>query len=118
VSISIEWRQAGAVAILDLSGESTIMDGSVLQQTVRRLTREGYRLFVLNLQNLRHLDSFGLGQFVSTYIGVRDQKGEIKIVNPSPTVKDLLRYSRIDSVLQVLGSEEEAVQELQKLAAK
>ncbi len=93
------------------------MDGGVLQQTVRRLTREGKRLFVLNLQGLRHLDSFGLGQLVSTYIGVRDQKGDVKIVNPSPTITSLLRYTRIDTVLQVFPSEAEAIAELQKLAS-
>ncbi len=117
MGLSVEWRDAGSVAVIDVVGESSIMDGTVLQQTVRRLLREGKRYFVLNLKGLRHLDSFGLGQFVSSYISVRDQKGDMKIVNPSPNVRDLLRYSRIDTVLQVLGTEEEAVQALQKLAA-
>lgn len=115
MSISIEWRETGSVVVLDVAGESSIMDGQALQQTVRSLAKEGKRLFVLNLKGLKHLDSFGLGQLVSTYISVRDQKGDVKIVNPSPGVRDLLRYSRIDTVVQVVESEELAVSELQKL---
>ena len=102
--------------MLDVTGDSSIMDGTTLQQTVRGLTKEGKRFFVLNLKGLRYLDSFGLGQLVSTYIGVKDQKGDVKIINPSASVKDLLKYSRIDTVVQVLESEELAVQALQKLA--
>ena len=116
MSISIELREMGPVTVLDVTGDSSIMDGTALQQTVRGLTKEGKRFFVLNLKDLRHLDSFGLGQLVSTYISVRDQKGDVKIVNPSSSVNDLLRYSRIDTVVKISESEAQAVQELQKLA--
>jgi len=117
MSVSIEWRESGSVAVLDFAGESSIMDGTILQQTVRSLTKEGKRFFVFNLQDLKHLDSFGLGQIVSTYISVRDQKGDVKLVNPSPSVQELLRYTRIDTVLQVCPTEADAVEQLQKLAS-
>ena len=116
MSISIELREIGPITILDLAGESSIMDGSSLQQTVRRLTRDGKLLFILNLRGMRHLDSFGLGQLVSTYIGVRELHGDVKIVHPVPSVRELLHYTRIDTVLQVFPTEEEAVQELMKFA--
>jgi anti-anti-sigma factor len=84
---------------------------------VRGLTNEGKRFFILNLQNTRYIDSFGLGQIVATYQSVRGQKGDVKIINPNSMVKDLLRHTRIDTVVKVLPSEAEAVQELQKLAS-
>jgi len=115
---SINSRDVSGIAVLDLSGDSSIADGPILQRTVLDLINNGgKRFFVLNLLNVRYLDSFGLGQIVATYQSVRGQKGEMKIVNPNPKVKDLLRYTRIDTVVQVFPSEAEAVADLQKLAA-
>ena len=117
MALSIAKRENGNVVILDLSGDSAISDGTILQQTVRGLTDEGKRLFVLNLQHTRYLDSFGLGQLVSAFISVRDQKGQVRIVYPNENVRKLLKYSRIDSVLQIMETEEQAVLDLQKQAS-
>src|SRR5256885_1529017 len=116
MGLSIERRDVGDVVVLDMSGESNIMEGTVLQNRVRELTNEGKRLFVLNLKDVRHLDSFGLGQLVATFMNIQALKGDLRIVNPSRTIKDLFKYTRIESVLKVPPSEAEAVQELQKLA--
>jgi anti-sigma B factor antagonist len=116
MAISIGLREIGRVIVLDVSGESSVMDGTTLQQAVRRLTREGKRYFVLNLADLKHLDSFGVGQIVATYIGVRDQKGDINVANPNSRVRDVLKYTRIDTVLQLFHSETEAIQELERIA--
>jgi len=117
MGLLINSRDIGNITVLDLSGDSSISDGMVLQQTVRGLTSEGKRFFILNLQNVRYLDSFGLGQIVATYQSVRGNKGDMKIINPNSKVRDLLRYTRIDTVVQVFPTEAEAVQELQKQAA-
>jgi anti-anti-sigma factor len=71
-------------------------------------------LFIINLKNVRHLDSFGLGQLVASYQSIRGQKGDLKIVYPNSTVKDLLHYTRIDTIVQVIATETEAVEILQK----
>ena len=114
MGLVINSREISAIVVLDLSGDSSISDGTVLQQKVRGLLAEGKRFFVLNLQNVRYLDSFGLGQIVATFQALRNQQGDLKIINPNSKVKDLLRYTRIDKVIQVLPTEAEAVQELQK----
>lgn len=114
MGLTIKNRESGNLVILDLSGESSIADGTILRETVAGLIDRGKRLFILNLQDLRYLDSFGLGQIVATFQSIRNQQGDMKIVNPNSMVKDLLRYTRIDKVVQVFPSEPEAVQELQK----
>ena len=117
MGMSIEVREVGSITVLDVSGESSIMDGTALQQTIKGLLQKGKRLFILNLEGLKHLDSFGLGQMVASFISVRDHKGGIKVVHPTSAIRKLFRYTRVDSVLQVVPTIEEAVQELQKVAA-
>lgn len=114
MAIAIDTREVGDVVILDISGQSSLMDGTILQQTVRRLLHEERRYFLLNLAGLRHLDSFGLGQFVATYISVRDHHGDMWVVNPNSSIRDLFKYTRLDTVLQILPSEEEGIRELRQ----
>jgi anti-sigma B factor antagonist len=116
MGLTINHRDAGNIVVLDLSGDSSITDGTLLQQKVRALIDESKRFFVLNLKDVRYLDSFGLGQIVAIFQNIRNQKGDLKIVNPNKMVTDLLKHTRIDRVVQVVASEAEAVQELQKLA--
>jgi len=117
MSLSINQREFADVVVLDISGHSEISDGSLLQETVRRRTAEGKRRFVLNLAGTEYLDSFGLGQLVSMFITLRDQNGQLRIVNLNSRVRDLLKYSRVDTVLQIMGSESAAVQDLQQQAS-
>lgn len=117
MGLTINHRDLGNIVALDLSGDSSISDGMKLQQQVNILMDQGKRFFILNLQDVRYLDSFGLGQIVASFQAIRGKQGDIRIINPNSKVKDLLRYTRIDKVVQVLPSEAEAVQELQKLAS-
>jgi anti-sigma B factor antagonist len=117
MSLSISQREIADVVVLDITGHSEISDGSLLQETVRRRTAEGKRRFVLNLAGTEYLDSFGLGQLVSMFITLRDQNGQLRIINTNSRVRDLLKYSRVDTVLQVMSSEAAAVKDLQQQAS-
>jgi anti-sigma B factor antagonist len=117
MSLTIKTREAGDITVLDIAGHSQISDGTILHDTVRALTKQGKRLFVLNLQNTSSIDSFGLGQIVSSFLTVRDNKGQMHIANANPQVRDVLRYSRVDTVLKVVSSEAEAIQDLQRQAS-
>ncbi len=113
MSISLQWREVGKVMVVDISGRSSVVDGSIVQQTARRLMNEGNRQFVFNLSNLIHFDSFGMGQLISTYMTVREQGGDVKLVNPSPDLRRLLRNTRLDTVLEIFDNEADAVRALQ-----
>ena len=117
MGLTINHREIGNIVVLDLSGDSSIADGLLVQHKVHDLLNQDKRFLIMNLQDVRYLDSYGLGQIVATFQAVRSKQGDMKIVNPNTKVRDLLRYTRIDKVVQVLPSEAEAVQELQKLAS-
>ena len=78
---------------------------------------QGKRYFILNLEGVRYLDSFGLGQIVATYQSVRSVNGDMRIINPNDKVKALLRYTRIDGVVHVVRSESDAIEELRNLTS-
>jgi anti-sigma B factor antagonist len=112
MAISVEWRKVEDIVVIDVAGKKTSMiDGTILQQTAQWLLREGHRKLVLNLAKLEDIDSSGVGQLIAAFTTVHTQGGQLRLANPRPEIRRVLRQTRVDTVLPVHNSEEEAVRE-------
>ena len=80
-------------------GKMTITSAAALQTAIRELIPQTKRL-VLDLGGVSYLDSFGLGALVGVYLSARGQQCQLRLINGSPQVKDLLRITNLASVLQ------------------
>jgi anti-sigma B factor antagonist len=108
--LNINQRQAGDVNILDLSGKITIGEGSVqLREAVRKLLDEGKKKILLNLGNVSYVDSSGIGELVSSYTTTSHNGGQLKIINLTKKIHDLLMITKLLTVFETYNSEEEAV---------
>ena len=76
---------------------------------VSRWLDAGHREFLLNLEHLSYVDSMGIGEMVGVYTRVRKLGGNVKLCHVSPRVQEILIATRLDDVLESLGSEDEAV---------
>jgi len=109
-------RHTGDVTILDLNGRISLTDalwsasGVVLGQVIRELVKKGERKIVLNLKGVTYIDSSGIGELMGALTSVQKQGGELKLVNPIPRVIDLLRITRLDTLLDVRDDENSAIQ--------
>jgi anti-sigma B factor antagonist len=93
-------RETGDVTILDLNGDITFGDGSVeLRKTIRRLLSEGKKNIHLNFQSVGYVDSSGIGELISSFIAINREGGELKLLNPSLRVKELLAICKLLSIL-------------------
>jgi anti-sigma B factor antagonist len=95
-------REAGGVLVVDLSGRILLGDDSAyLRKMIRSLLDEGHRRIVLNLGDVDYIDSSGIGELVSGYSAVRSQGGELKLLNLSRRVRDLLQLTKLYTVFDV-----------------
>jgi anti-anti-sigma factor len=85
----------------------------VFRQAVENLWSERRR-FVINLTEVDHVDSTGLAALVHLFTPKRDPKSEARLVSSRTYLTDLLRRTRLDTVMTVYGSEEEAVASFEK----
>jgi anti-anti-sigma factor len=109
MSMQYAVRQIGDVTILDLNGR--IILGEVLafghnkvvalHELVRDLARKRSNKILLNLENVTYIDSAGLGELVTCLTTVRNQGGQLKISGPTKQVNDVLRITRLSSVLDL-----------------
>ena len=104
------FREAGDVAVVDFSGKITLGEGSaVLRKTVRDLLERGHRKILLNLADVDYIDSSGIGELVSAYTSVRSASGEMKLLQLTKRVHDLLQITRLFTVFDVQSDEDAAV---------
>ncbi len=108
--LNISERQAGDVTILDMDGKITIGEGSVaLRTTVRRLLEEGKKKILLNLARVGYIDSSGIGELVSSYTAIEKESGQLKLLNLTQKLQDLLTITKLLTVFDVFEGEEEAL---------
>ena len=108
--LNISERQAGDVTILDMDGKVTIGEGSVaLRNTIRRLVGEGKKKILLNLAGVGYVDSSGIGELVSSFTAVNKEGGQLKLLNLTQKIQDLLAITKLLTVFDVFENEGEAL---------
>ena len=99
MSVKLSTRQVDGITILDLSGRITLGEGSVqLRDAVRDLLGRGSKKILLNLGDVNYIDSSGIGELVSAYTTVRNQGGDLKLLNLTKKVHDLLQITKLYTV--------------------
>jgi anti-sigma B factor antagonist len=103
-------RDAGPVTVVDFSGRITLGDGSaLLRKTLRDLLEDQRTQIVLNLGDVDYIDSSGIGELVSGYTSVKNRGGELKLLNLTKKVHDLLQITKLFTVFEVHSDEHAAV---------
>jgi len=99
-------RKLHGVAVLDLSGRITLGEGSaMLRDTVGELLEQGHTYLLLNLARVTHIDSSGIGALVRALTTTRSRGGELKLVNVSLPVNEILRMTRLLGLFEVAPDE-------------
>ncbi len=110
MSMKIKTRQVDGVTIMDCSGRITLGEGSVqLRDAVRDLLAKGSKQILLNLGDVTYIDSSGIGELVSAFTTVRNQGGDLKLLNLTKKVHDLLQITKLYTVFDVKDDEASAV---------
>ena len=110
MSMKTSTRQVNGIVIVDLSGRITLGEGSVLlRDMVRDLVSKGQRKILLNLGDVTYIDSSGIGELVSAFTTVRNQGGELKLLNLTKKVHDLLQITKLYTVFDIKDDEATAV---------
>ena len=103
-------REVGDVTIMDLSGRISLGEGSaLLRKTIRDLLENGQTKILLNLGDVNYIDSSGIGELVSGFTAVRNREGELKLLNLTKKVHDLLQITKLFTVFDVYTDEPTAV---------
>jgi anti-sigma B factor antagonist len=115
VTMKSTTRQVDGVSIVDLSGRITLGEGStMLRDIVRDMIAKGQKKILLNLGDVTYIDSSGIGELVSAFTTVRNGGGELKLLNLTKKVHDLLQITKLYTVFDIKDDEAQAIQSFAK----
>jgi anti-sigma B factor antagonist len=110
-------RQVDGVTIVDLGGRITLGEASVVvRDVINDLMGKGNKKVLLNLGEVDYIDSSGIGLLVSSITTVRSQGGELKLVNLSKRIGDLLKITKLYSLFDIKDDEVAAVASFSRAA--
>ena len=110
MALTIASRDVNGVAVLDLSGRITLGEGSVqLRDAVRGLIARGSKNILLNMGEVSYIDSSGLGELVSAFTTAKNQQAEVKLLNLTKKVHDLLQLTKLYTVFDIYDDEALAI---------
>ena len=113
VKMQTNARHVGDIVVLEISGRITLGEGNVmLREIVRELLDKGNKKIVLDLDEVQYVDSSGIGELVKTHTTVRNQGGQLRLINLNKRVNDLLQMTRLSAVFDIERDEASAVASL------
>ena len=116
MSVNLTTRQVGDVTVVDAVGRITLGEGSsLLREDLRQMIGKGQKKILLNLAEVSYIDSSGIGELVSGFTTVTNQGGELKLLNLTKRVHDLLQITKLYTVFEVFDDEAAAVRSFSKV---
>jgi anti-sigma B factor antagonist len=110
VSLKAENRQVDGVTVVDLNGRIVLGEATTtLREVLQNLVGQGQKKILLNLSDVSYIDSSGLGALVSGYTTLTGQAGQLKLLNLTKKVQDLLQITKLLTVFEVYSDEPTAV---------
>ncbi len=117
--LTIDTRVVNHVTILDVDGRIVLGDEiHTLRDAVRSLIKDGTKKIILNLAAVDYIDSSGVGELVGSFTTVRNAGGELKLLNLTQKVHDILNVTKLYTVFDIRDDEFTAVKSFDYFFAK
>lgn len=103
--------------VLLLSLEGDLIGGGdtdALLERVKFYVEKGVIKCIVDISDVRYINSSGIGLLITILTKVRNKEGELILINPSEQVKKLLIITKLNAIFSILKTREEAIKRLSK----
>jgi anti-sigma B factor antagonist len=101
--------------VIELMGN--IMDGScfdVFKEKIKELISQGKTNIVIDLGEVIHMNSLGLGMLISGYISLKNVQGNLKLARITEKIEKLLDVTKLITIFEYYSSIDDAVSSYNK----
>ncbi len=114
MSLQIEHSEvAPGVILIKLAGRIMLgTESQRIETLMAELIAQGHRNFVVDLSEVSHIDSTGIGRFISSFNQVRQVAGVLRMAGATGQVRSSFRVTRLDSVFPFYDDVETACADL------
>ena len=118
MGLQVSIRKSGDVTILDVRGRSTVDNGEseLLSSHLQELVANGTRKLLLNLGDLTQVDSSGISIIVESYVSLKRQGSDLRLLCPRGRVLEVFRVLRLLETIPSFEDEAQAVDSFRPLS--
>jgi anti-sigma B factor antagonist len=107
--MTINTRTSDGVTVLDFRGQITIEVTAQVRKTIADLLEAGKKDLLLNLGEVSFMDSSGIGELVRCYHSAKRDGGQVKLLNLTKKIRELLAITKLLTVFDCFDDEAEAI---------
>ena len=106
----VQMRNIGDVRILDCCGKIRLGEGTIsIRNVVSDALESGMKKIILNLEEIRSIDSSGVGELMRAYTAVASEGGQLKLLHLTRRVRELLAITKLLTIFEVFDDEPAAL---------
>jgi len=115
MALKITNREVGGVSVVELDGRIVLGEESVaLREKLKSLISQGKKKIILNMDNVKYIDSSGLGALVAAHCSARTQGVSLRLCNLGSKFQEVMQITRLLTVFEVCETETAAVASFSK----
>jgi anti-sigma B factor antagonist len=102
MALTIQQKQVSGCEVLELSGRVTIgRDCQELEWQLDKLITDGSARIVVDLANVTHVDSTGIGIFVMSSAKAKQHGGQLRLAAPTSQVEQVFTLTNVNTIVPI-----------------
>jgi len=115
VALKMTNREVNGVSVVALDGRIVLGEESTaLRQKLKSLIAEGKKKIVLNMDDIKYIDSAGLGILVAAHVSAKTQGASLLLCHLGSKFQEVLQITKLLTVFEVCDTEAAAVASFSK----
>ena len=107
--LHLDVARRGDAVVVKVDGSVAMAEAEQLRAVLEDLAAQRVPLIVLDVSEMDFIGSVGLGAIISGHLKCRHHRGQIKLVNPTEPVRELLETTRLNKLFGIYASVEQAL---------
>lgn len=100
----------GPAAVICVHGSAGMHDADRMRIAMEDLTEQEITPIVLDMSDLEFICSAGLGAIIAGYLRCRSYGGDVRLVNPQASVREVLETTRLTKLFAILPTVADALE--------
>jgi anti-sigma B factor antagonist len=118
MTLKMTSSEVDGVSVVTMDGRIVLGDESnSFREKLKSMLAEGKKKIVLNMVNIKYIDSSGLGTLVAAHVSAKTQGASVRLCNLGMKFHEVMQITKLLTVFDVYDTEAAAVSSFQAVLA-
>ncbi len=109
MDIKVDIKEGEGCNILNVCGDVDVYTSPKVKESINALIEKEIYNIVVNLEDVRYVDSTGLGVLIGALKRVKEHNGNIVLVCTNPQIKKIFQITGLVKIFSIFANNEDAI---------